>query len=280
MYNTENSKELDQKLYNIVRACASLEDVKNEVFKNHDENRWWPLSIKDWRLRLVVAGWSSRISYRMISTYQRVVSEANKLGFDQMSVCSDEELVNIVKPLGLPRARIDYFRSVEQFLKRSGWTYETLAHSDNDSLIKSFTEGVKGAGFKVAQCAILYAKGYHCGIIPIDSGMKDMLGPCLGLQLPRAPRAHEMMRIQIETLVKENARQYHELAERLGYGSLDMPKDHAPTWWVHLVLIYFKRMHCNERAPFHCPLKFDPEFGKHIGSMCCREQPQEGRYLQ
>jgi hypothetical protein len=67
---------------------------------------------------------------------------------------------------------------------------------------------VKGAGYKVAQCAILYAKGYHCGIFPVGSGMKDMLGPCIGFELPKGALAHNIMRKQIEHLLNARSTDY------------------------------------------------------------------------
>lgn len=267
---------LDERLFEVVKICAALPAVQREVFKNHDDNQWWPLAITDWRLRLVVAGWSTRVSYNMISTYRRVVAQANTLGYDRLSTMSDEDLTDVVAPIGLPQTRIGYLRSVKQFLDSSGIDMTLLQETENDALINLFAERVKGSGYKVAQCAMLYAKGYHCGIFPVDSGMKDMLGPCLGLALPKGPIGHEVMRKQIEQTLNGQPEAYYALAQQLGYGSLQLPTDRAPTWWAHLALIYFKRRYCNMHTPHFCPLRADVKIGAGIGTMCDRQHPQPG----
>ena len=53
----------------MIDICSKQQDVKEEVYKNHDENMWWPMSIKDGKKRLLIAGLSTRISYNMILTY-------------------------------------------------------------------------------------------------------------------------------------------------------------------------------------------------------------------
>jgi endonuclease III len=268
-----------QQLYEVLKVCASLPEVKVEVMKNHDDNQWWPVTLSDWRLRLVIAGWSTRVSYRMIATYRRVVMSADALGYDQLCAMQDEDIEKLVESLGLARTRVAYFRSVQHFLERTSISKSILDETENDALIDLFAQQVKGAGYKVAQCAILYAKGYHCGIFPVDSGMKDMLGPCLGLKLPKGPHAHEVMRKQTEHLLKEHAGDYYDLALSLGYGHLSLPQDRAPVWWAHLALIYFKRRYCNAHHPEACPLRNNQLLAHTLGTMCDRFHPQQGRWL-
>lgn len=268
-------------LFEVIKICSQLSKVREEVIKNHDDNKWWPLSVEDWRLRMVVAGWSTRISYNMISTYQQVVRTVNTIGYDCLCIMSDLELQELVGPLGLSNSRIRYFKSLKNFLDELEATGQVLIEMPNDFIIEMLANNVKGASFKVAQCAVLYAKGYHCGIFPVDSGMKDMLGPCLGLQLPKGPIAHEIMRKHIEGLLNSRATEYYELTRSLGYEELAIPKDKAPIWWAHLVLIYFKRLYCNKRTPELCPLRADFKIGKCMGAMCDRQYPQVGgfRYI-
>jgi hypothetical protein len=121
-----------------------------------------------------------------------------------------------------------------------------------EDLIHLFAARVRGAGYKVAQCATLYARGYHCGIIPVDSGMVSRLAPFLGIRLRPGPGAHEQLRRQLETVADAMASQYKELAARLGY-QVHIPEDANPTWFVHLVLIYFKRLYLNHPGPRLCP---------------------------
>lgn len=63
-------------------------------------------------------GWSTRISYSVVDTYARVVAEANALGFEELVALEDEELARLVRPLGLPLARIGYLSSLTSFVAR------------------------------------------------------------------------------------------------------------------------------------------------------------------
>lgn len=265
-------------LLEALSTCADLADVRQEVILNHDDNRWWPTTIQDWRLRMVIAGWSTRVSYNMIKAYQQVVHNVNRIGYDNLCRMSDAELQDLIGSLGLFDARNQYLRSlakfIEEFVNETGLPPEI----PNDKLIEVLAKDVKGANYKVAQCAVLYARSYHCGIFPVDSGMKDMLGPCLGLHLPRGAIAHEIMRRQMEKMLNAHYHEYHQLAVQTGYGNLAIPKEKAPIWWAHLVLIYFKRLYCNKKNPCQCPLRANPKIGKHIGSMCDRVAPQLGGY--
>jgi len=265
-------------LFEVIKTCANLPDVRQEVFKNHDNNRWWPVTVKDWRLRMVIAGWSTRVSYNMISTYQKVVVTISKIGYPQLCKLSDAELSAIVGSLGLFNTRRQYLKSLEVFINELEEKAQTIFEVPNDELIELFAKKVKGASFKVAQCAVLYAKGYHCGIFPVDSGMKDMLGPCLGLNLPTGPIAHEIMRKQIEEILNAYPTMYYELSQETGYGKLLIPKGEAPIWWAHLVLIYFKRLYCNKKDYQRCPLRAKPKIGYFIGTMCNRLTPYSGGY--
>jgi endonuclease III len=214
----------------------------------------------------------------MISTYQRVVSDARRIGYDHLCEMSDAEVREVVGPLGLYRARTQYLKSVRMFVQEQEDKGDSPLEMSNDSLIELFMRSVKGAGYKVAQCAVLYAKGYHCGVLPVDSGMKDMLGPCLGLHLPRGPIAHEIMRQRIEEILNAHPLTYQKLVLETGYGGLAIPESKPPIWWAHLVLIYFKRLYCNRRDPQNCPLRASPRIGKCMGSMCDRRVPQSGGY--
>jgi hypothetical protein len=244
---TPNS-QFSAQLFGIVQKIAALQEVRTAVEANHDNNRWWPSSIIDPRIRMIVAGWSTRISYSVVDTYARVVAETNALGFERLVALDDEELVNLVRPLGLPVARIGYLRSLESFL---AYEQNNMLDADPDSIIRRFAARVHHASFKVAQCAVLYARGYHCGIIPVDSGMVTKLGPALGVALPHGSVAHETLRKLLQRCVTDRARDYRELIERYGY-RINIPAAAEPTWWMHLVLIYFKRLHLNRPGTSVC----------------------------
>jgi hypothetical protein len=239
---------LSARVFDIVQRVAMLPEVRAAVEANHDNNKWWPTSVEDPRTRMLVAGWSTRISYSMIDTYARVVAETNALGFDAVTSLSDSELAHLIRPLGLPAARIGYLRSLVDFVGRE---QDHLLSADPDSVIHRFAARVHQASFKVAQCAVLYARVYHCGIIPVDSGMVTRLGPALGVALPRGPVAHEALRMLLQRCVVDRAHDYLQLIERNEY-RVSIPVDAEPTWWMHLVLIYFKRLHLNRTGTGVC----------------------------
>ena len=240
--------QFSARVLDIVQKIATLPEVRTVVEANHDNNRWWPTSIVDPRIRMLVAGWSTRISYSVVDTYARVVAETDAIGFERLIALDDDELGRLVRPLGLPVARIGYLRSLADFIANE---QDDMLDADPDSIIHRFAAQVHHASFKVAQCAVLYARGYHCGIIPVDSGMVTRLGPALGVALPRGSAAHETLRILLQRCVSDRAHDYRQLIERNGY-QISIPATAEPTWWMHLVLIYFKRLHLNRPGPDLC----------------------------
>jgi hypothetical protein len=248
---TTFSPELSRQLFYAVTRMAQEPAVKAAVEANHDENRWWPTVVRDWRLRMAVAGWSGRVSYHMVSTYAGVVADAERFGFDQLTRVADSELAELVRPLGLAAARVRYFRSLSAFLRVLEASSLDPLTADTDRFIALFAEQVYQASYKVAQCATLYARGYHCGIMPVDSGMVSKLAPRLGMRFSRGSIAHQEMRKVLETCVTDRADEYCGLARTLDY-AVTIPGDRPPTWWVHLVLIYFKRLYCSRPSPRLC----------------------------
>jgi endonuclease III len=249
---TGYTPELADRLRAFVTSAATQPDVRAAVEANHDDNRWWPAYVQDWRIRMAVAGWSSRVSYAMVSTYAGVVARADTLGWDLLSTLDDASLARLVRPIGLPSARIRYLRSLARFIGRTGVPGIDLATAPPDELIASFSAEVDGAGYNTAQCAVLYARGYHCGVIPVDSGMVTRLAPLLGITLTAGTAAHEHLRKLLQAAVTAHADAYRDLAAHLGY-QLTIPPGAPPTWFAHLVLIYFKRLYLNRPARQLCP---------------------------
>lgn len=245
--------ELAERIYQLVARAASEPDVRAAVEANHDDNRWWPDSVSDWRVRMTVAGWSTRVSYSMIGTYSGVVSRADSLGWDGLTAMDDCEVTALVHPLGLAASRVGYLRSLAGFLAHASASGTDLPGMNADELVGLFAASIRGAGYKVAQCATLYARGYHCGIIPVDSGMVSNLAPFLGVRLNTGPIAHEQFRQLLQASTTTMASRYRDLAARLGY-QVRIPDDADPTWLVHLVLIYFKRLYLNRPGPRLCQL--------------------------
>jgi len=245
--------EQAERVYSLVARAARQPDVQAAVEANHDDNRWWPLSVTDWRVRMTAAGWSSRVSYAMISTYAQVVSRADQLGWNGLTGLDDSALASVVRPLGLITSRVSYLRSLAGFVSRAEAAGTDLAGLPPEDLIRVFAAGVRGAGYKVAQCAALYARGYHCGIIPVDSGMVTRLAPFLGIRLSPRPDTHEQLRHLLQAAASSMTDRYRELASTLSY-DVRIPQDADPTWFVHLVLIYFKRLYLNRPGPRLCAL--------------------------
>lgn len=241
-----------ERVYSLVACAARQPDVRAAVEANHDDNRWWPLSVADWRVRMAAAGWSTRVSYSMISTYGGVVRRADQLGWSGLTALDDEALAAVVRPLGLISSRVSYLRSLAGFVSHAEAAGTDLADMPPEELVRVLAAGVRGAGYKVAQCAALYARGYHCGIIPVDSGMVSRLAPFLGIRLRAGPDAHEQLRHLLQNGTGAMPERYRELASALGY-RVHIPRDADPTWLVHLVLIYFKRLYLNRPGPRLCP---------------------------
>jgi hypothetical protein len=233
-----------ERVYALVARAAGQPDVQAAVEANHDDNRWWPLSVADWRVRMAVAGWSTRVSYAMIDTYSSVVSRSDALGWDRLAGLDDGAATALVRPLGLAASRVRYLRSLAGFVTAADADGTDLTGIPPAELIRVLSAGISGAGYKVAQCAALYARGYHCGIIPADSGMVTKLAPFLGISLSAGPAAHEELRQLLEAGTTAMAGRYRDLAARLGY-RVTIPDEAPPTWLVHLVLIYFKRLYLN-----------------------------------
>lgn len=96
-------------------------------------------------------------------------------------------------------------------------------------------------------------RGYNSGVMPVDSGMKDIELPCLGFGEYKTSKGHEILRKQLEELVSDN--DLEDIIIENGYKELIIPDYKNATWWTHLVLIYFKRYYCNKHNPENCPLK-------------------------
>ena len=252
-----------EKLKRILAICSSDESVKEEVVKNHDNNLWWPTDIVDKRMRLLIAGLSTRISYNMIATYQQVVAKLNKHSYEEIIKMDDECLSEIVSPLGLLNARMTYIKSMINFIEKY---YNDLDKYNNEKLIELISKNVHGASYKVAQCCVLYLRGYYCGIMPVDSGMKDVLLPCIGFTKRNGSIAHEILRKELEEIVKKL--DLESIVDKNGYSKLiTIPKNTPFTWWSHLVLIYFKRFYCNKHKPDLCPLCKEYD----LPCLCCKK---------
>ena len=258
-----------EKYEKIIDICSSSQLVKKAIIKNHDDNLWWPLKVKDWRTRMIVAGLSTRVSYQAINSYQKVVNQLNEYSYEEIESMPVKKFKEIVSSIGLINARTQFLNSMIQFIRSF---QHKIEYFSLDDLIYLIQKKVKGASYKVAQCSTLYAKGYYCGIMPVDSGMKDMLGPCIGFPMPKNAYGHEIFRKQLEWLTSQI--DCRKIAIKNGYSSLSFPENQTSlTWWAHLVLIYYKRFYCNKHNPSNCLLQ---SAITGIGSACLKNRPLFG----
>ncbi len=234
----------------IIDICSNQEEVRNAVKKNHNNNLWWPLEVEDYRKRLLIAGLSTRISYNMIDSYRKVINDLNSYSYDEIKNMTEDEIINIIKGLGLSNSRYKYLSSMVDFIEKYENEIKTLS---NDELIKLIADNVSGASYKVAQCCVLYIRGYYSGVMPVDSGMKDVELPCLGFEQHKNALGHDILRKELETIVKDN--NMGEIIKQNGYEELKVENYDNATWFCHLVLIYYKRYFCNKHNPEICPLR-------------------------
>jgi len=258
-----------EELKQILDVCSSCPEVREDIFKNHDNNMWWPLEVEDYRKRLLIAGLSTRISYSMINSYKKIIDELNSFSYDEITNMSEEQIVSIIKGLGLSNTRYKYMRSMIEFINN----YETeLLNMSNEQIIELIAKNVNGASYKVAQCCVLYMRGYYeSGIMPVDSGMKDVELPCLGFESYKNALGHDKLRKELQDLV--DGLDLEEIIIKNGYSDLDIPDYKNATWWAHLVLIYYKRHYCNKHKPDNCPLYSN----ENIKTLClCNRQKDRG----
>ena len=184
----------------------------------------------------MIAGLSTRISYNMIDSYRKVINDLNSYTYDEIKNMKKDEIINIIKGLGLSNTRYKYLSSMIDFLGKYDNEIKTLS---NDELIKLIADNVSGASYKVAQCCALY--------------MKDTELPCLGFEQYKNALGHDILRKELETLVKNN--NMKKIIKKNGYQDLNIEDYDNATWFCHLVLIYYKRYFCNKHNPEECPLK-------------------------
>jgi len=156
---------LDPEKYSkILEICASQEKVRGEVLKNHEDNMWWPRSIKDWRIRFLVAGLSARINYRMIKTYRRVIEKLKRYSYESIASMRREEFVFIIKPLGLTNLRVKFWQSTIKFIEKIEKEKIKISDFSNDELIRLIRREVEGADYHLAQCCALFSVTITAGL--------------------------------------------------------------------------------------------------------------------
>jgi endonuclease III len=226
----------------IIKLMSEVDEVESEVKKNYVNNLWWPLEIVDKRMRLLIAGLSSRISYTMINTYRKIIFQLNELGYERLEKSLDEEIIELIKPLGMYNMRLKYIRSMMTFIKKNDLL---ILSTDKELFIKTISKEVYGASYKIGQCCALYYLGYESSIMPVDSGLLNVTLPCIGIDTSKNSYGHEEARLKLETSVK---RRFEDI-ENIVYEDFIFKN---PFWFSHLILIYYKRAFCNKRKWESC----------------------------
>lgn len=211
-----------------------------------------------------MAGLSARVSYRHITTFSNVVHALGALSEQDLRSLSDARFLELVRPLGMGRARLAFWTGIRDLADRHDLT--ELANWPNDALISLLSSSVEGAGYKVAQSMVVCLKGYYSGVFIVDSGLKDLFSRCVGLPFRPGAVGHEDLRHQYEAFVKSIplssvtplvwSPQLYEEILRSGLG--------ATVWFAHLLLVYFKRLYCNPARVQECPIaaKVAPNCGR------------------
>ena len=84
---------------------------------DNNEHLRWSLEVEDYRKRLLIAGISTRISYNMIDSYRKVINDLNSYTYDEIKNMMKDEIINIIKGLGLSNARYKYLSSIIDFIE-------------------------------------------------------------------------------------------------------------------------------------------------------------------
>ena len=229
----------------VLKEINKNEQVQNEVKKNFENNLWWPNTVEDKDMRLIIAGLSTRVSYAMIHSYIKVIQQIEYMTFDEFVTLSKKKKTEILKPLGLINSRINYVDSMAQFIKDN----PNMDRFSDDEFMKKVSKNVKGASYKVAQCALLYRRGYPNEIMPVDSGLKDVMLPCIGYPKQKAGYGHEIAR----KLLEKDIGQINKL-NFIENNKMNITA-YQFNWWAHLSLIYYKRACCNKKKLTACTIK-------------------------
>ena len=231
-----------ERVYSLVSCAARQPDVRAVVEANHDDNRWWPLSVADWRVRMAAAGWSTRVSYSMISTYADVVRHADSLGWSGLTALDDKALATARPPAGpdqLPGQLPALAGRVRQ--PRGGGRHRPGLHAPGRTDPRA-RDGrprcrVQGRPVRGPVRARLPLRHHPGGLRHGQQARAVSRRPARP-----GPDAHEQLRHLLQDCTSAMPDRYRELASALGY-RVHIPPDADPAWFVHLVLIYFKRLY-------------------------------------
>ncbi|MFI7639910.1 hypothetical protein [Nonomuraea sp. NPDC049400] len=78
------AEELAPRLYNLP-SIVSARRGERAVEVDHDNNQWRPLHVDDWRIRMLVTRWSTRVSHAVIDICADVAKKADAYGWEALA---------------------------------------------------------------------------------------------------------------------------------------------------------------------------------------------------
>lgn len=97
----------------------------------------------------------------MIDSYKKIINDLNSYTYDEIKNMTEDEVINIIKGLGLSNTRCKYLSSMINFIENYDNEIKALS---NDELIMLIAENVPGVSYKVVQCCVLYVRGYYISL--------------------------------------------------------------------------------------------------------------------
>ncbi|MCF8009007.1 MAG: hypothetical protein K9K32_04510 [Halanaerobiales bacterium] len=110
---------------------------------------------------------------KKIDYYRKAIKEIEQYSYEELTNMSDNKIKRFFEHLGLQNKKLKYIKSVFDFLKKHD--INVIKKYPSEQLINLIKNKIQQAGYKVGQCATLYLKGYHSGVMPVDSGMNNLL---------------------------------------------------------------------------------------------------------
>lgn len=74
----------------------------------------------------------------------------------------------------------------------------------------------------------------------------------MGFEYIKNSKGNKILSEQLKEIIERN--DFREIIEKNGYSNLNIENVENPTWLIHLILIYYKRLYCNKKNPKCCKL--------------------------
>lgn len=74
----------------------------------------------------------------------------------------------------------------------------------------------------------------------------------MGFEYIKNSKGNKILSEQLKEIIERN--DFREIIEKNGYSNLNIENVENPTWLIHLILIYYKRLYCNKKNSKCCKL--------------------------